>query len=360
MYKELLKDVFTKYGYNDNEQTALALAFEAMVSVYGEKEIPDIIQMFMSLPIYFSTQMSEDYFEEIHKKELNGRNAHIVYKNHINPYGVDTTPGSLYHFETIFTKDMQPCGSSIYLIVKDMVNDYQKDGYLKVFGTTINVPYLIHELNHAYAMQKPLVNVEGNKIYEKYGMFITQSSFVKNGSVFEVEEESSEDVVLEEAINELLSEKMLVNVLHLKDEAELLELLRSIKHVTSSYGPIIKYALDRVESIFGDKLMAYRKSNDFTFYNEFNEMASSGEIYKKYMEGKLPFEVFSHYLKESFMLTAKCYTYPLETYKRLQQENLIELLAPLYALKEAQGTSSLEDYEKYRETYGTKKDSSVR
>ena len=360
MYKELLKDVFITYGYNDNEQTALALALEAMASVYGEEEIPSIIQMLMSLPIHFSTKMSEEYFSEVKAEEVGDKNSHIVYKNHINPYGVDSETGSLYHYESVFDKGMQYRGSVIYLIIKDMSDDYRKDKYLQLFGTTINVPYLIHELNHAYAMQNPLVKVEGNKIYEKYGMFITKSSFSKNGDVYEVEEESVEDIILEEAINELLTDRMLINILHLESDSELNQVLRSINHITSSYGPIIKYAINRVESLFGSKLMAYRKDNDFTLYNEFNEMASSGEIYKKYMDGKIPFEVFSHYLKESFMLTAKNYTYSLEEYKRLQQSVVANMLAPLYALWEATGTSSLEEYENYLKSCGVKKESSVR
>lgn len=47
---------------------------------------------------------------------------------------------------------MDVVGEKRWIVVNDLSGKVNEEGYKKLFDTSINMPYFLHELNHAYAM----------------------------------------------------------------------------------------------------------------------------------------------------------------------------------------------------------------
>ena len=51
MEKVVLEKVIQKYNYDENLTNALLYVLDAMVSVYGEDELPSLIELLLNTPI---------------------------------------------------------------------------------------------------------------------------------------------------------------------------------------------------------------------------------------------------------------------------------------------------------------------
>lgn len=358
----LLNEIKDKYGYTDELVNAIKITIPLMVAEYGENSIDDILRLFQKTRIFATSDMGYENRKIIEKQMIGNYNSHIK-SEEIDPYqNGDSDPGSYYSFETLYDEEMNIIGEARWLVVKDMKDSFNEEGYSNLFGTTINMPYFIHEINHAFAMQNAIYRKKDNIIESKHGMYEQVQSFNKDNGQISLIEESNAHIILEEAINEKITQDMLVNLLNAKEYSEVESMLSSIKHVSSSYSSILIGLANKFSNILGkDRLMQYRKDNNKEIIDEFNLLASQGEIGKKYVDNENPFEYFSKKSFELFRLKCECYKMSIEEYSRRSKELMVGAFAPLCSYQEIKfGTTDLSKFEETRnELLGIEKEKTI-
>lgn len=349
----ILDEVAKKYGYDKDLQYALFICVQALTSYYGKDALPGILNMLENVPIHAQKTLTKEVTSTIEKMELGDLNKHIEYLEAPSPYGHDTTPGSTYNYEIIFDNDMNPTFEKRWIIVETRRDAWNGEAFYNTFGTYINLPYLLHELNHAYAMSNPYIVRNGDKIVCKHGMYISEYTIGSRDGKYTLTRTDYNDLLLEEAINEYLTNEMLCEYFKVTPD-DLCQMLRSIHYTGSSYNPIILGAAQRFIYLMGkDKIISYRINNDDTVIDEFNDMAQSSEIGKKYYTYELPFDNFTKNAMAVYLCGIDKYHHTLEEYKEMQAKNACELFGPLYAYQEElDGTMNLKSYDEYRSEVG--------
>jgi len=345
----LLKEIQNKYGYSIDLMTAIKKTIPLMVDEYGEDSIDDILRLFQKTRIFATTDMGYENRKKIENLMVGNHNSHIK-SEESDPYQNDSDPGSYYSYETLFDEEMNIIGEARWIVVQDMKDSFNANEYQNLFGTTINMPYFIHEINHAFAMQNATYTKKDNTITSKHGMYEQTHTFEKEDSKIKLTEESNSHIILEEAINEKITQDMLVKLLNVKDYSEVESLLSSIKHVTSSYSAIIIGLAEKLYNLLGkDKLLELRKNNNMEVVNEFNKLASQSDIAKKYLDGETPYDYFSKKCFELFRLKCECYKLGIEKYTKRTREVMVEGFAPLCAYQEIKlGTTDLNKFDETR------------
>lgn len=346
----LIEEVSNKYGYNEELKIAIGLTIPLMVKEYGIDKLDDIYNLFRNTKIIATSDISKEHREAIEKEMIGVANSHIIDKNDDNPYQSDKDPGSYYSYQAIYDENMNVAGEVRWLVVKDMGSSYNGEDYKNMFGTTVNMPYFIHEMGHAFAMQNPTYRKEGNKIYTKHGMYEEVISFEQKDDKVEIDSDSLNSVILEEAINEKQTQDMLVELMGVDDYKEVQEKLDSINHNTTSYGSTIIALAEKFEKVIGkDNLLKLRRDNDTSIIKEFNEIASNSEIGKKYCNGNDFYSILDQKTYGLFLLKQNCYKMPIEEYTRKAKELMLEGYAPLCAYQEVKyGTINLDVFEEVR------------
>lgn len=350
-FDNLIDEIASKYGYNEELKKAIKITIPLMVDEYGEDSFEDIIKLFKNTRIFSTTDMSLSNRERIEKLMLKNYNSHLTKSDEKDPYQTNNDPGSYYSYETIYDKDMNIIGEARWIVIKDMKGSINEKGYKDLFGTTINMPYFIHEMNHAFAMQNAIYKKKDNTISTKHGMFEQEYTFSRNGDKVELLEESNSHIILEESINEKITQNMLVKLLNAKDYKDVETKLRSFNHITSSYSAILISLAEKLETLLGkDKLLRLRKNNDQTIISEFNTLSQESDIAKKYIHDEVPYEYFSKKCFELFRLKCEGYKMSIDDYSRKSKELMAEAFIPLCAYQDQMlGTMDLEKFDSIRE-----------
>lgn len=145
-------------------------AFSIMMEEYNDLE--GIKRVFSTVWIFSVFDMSKEILDDIENIMMYGVNENIIFEEE-NAYG-NSNAGAFYRYLPLFGINMNLIGEIKYLVARDMSKLINGNGYNDLFGTTINIPYLLHELNHAYAMMNSLYKIDGDRIYSKHGMFETE------------------------------------------------------------------------------------------------------------------------------------------------------------------------------------------
>ena len=357
MLDEFLKELKEKYNYSDELMNAIRISIPVMVDTYGEDSIEEILNLFNNVRIFATDDMSSENREKIRQEMIQGRNKNIE-GEYSDPYCSSTIPGSYYSFEAIFDDNMDVIDEVKWLVVDE--NTYQAEGYKKIFGTTINIPYFLHELNHAFAMQKPVYKKENNILYTKHGMF-EDTYKIEGNKIIPL---NNTDVILEEMITELYTQRQLVKLLEKENYKEVDAILSEIHHIKTSYIPTIITVAAILEASLGKEMLTdYRKNNNLSVKEYFNSIANKSSIKDKYFKDIDAWDFISKKSFEIFQLTGDRLKYiKTETgpdgnlkvnidpkYKELQVNLYEDALAPLYAFREfKKGDVNLEVYEKER------------
>lgn len=354
MEKELLKPIIEKYQYDDNLSQALYLVLDEFVKYYGEECIPELLELLSNTKIYVRKDITPDAMKEITNIEVGDRNKHFVSGEEENAYGEDNsrTTGSAYCFEIIYDENMNVTGEQKWFVIKDNAGVVLTDKLKERFNTTINIYYLIHELNHAYAMRNPKIVQNGNVVDIKHGMYVQRFEIDKSGQIPFVSNVFSRDVIMEEALNEIDTNKMFMSLLGVDDEKQMYEQMQELSITRSNYNVILTMIMDRMTGLFGDEIRKYRMDNDTSFIEKFNETMDT-EIALGYFPRKIPFEYLSDCMKDIFVLCCDKYRHSVSEYSQLQGENMVRALAPIMAYSEhINGPQYLDKYNELRSKYG--------
>lgn len=347
---QLVNEISLKYNYDDELKQAILITIPLMVEEYGEDSLEDIIKLFKNTRIFSTPDMGYNNRKKIADSMTSKYNSHIK-SEETDPYqNGNSEPGSYYSYETIYDQNMNIVGEARWIVVKDMKDEINGQDYKQIFGTTINMPYFIHEINHAFAMQNAIYTKQGNQITSKHGMYEQVYSFSNDGESISLTEESNSHIILEEAMNEKITQDMLVSLLQAKDYTEVTDILKSINHITTSYSVILITLIEKLEKIMGkEKLLSLRKDNDMSVITEFNSFAKESEIAQKYIKEENPFNYFSKKCFELFRLKCEGYKMSIDEYEAKSKELMVEAFIPLCAYQNQKlGTIDLEKFDEIR------------
>jgi len=323
-YNKFVDEISEKYGYGEELKVAIKMAIPLMVEDYGDEQA--VLNVFNTVRIFATGDMGRENRDKIEGEMLGGVISHVSHEEG-DLYNNDRDPGSYYAYETIYDENLDVTGELRWLVVKDHANDYQGEKYKETFGTTINFPYFLHELGHAYAMQNPIYSREGNEVYAKHGMVEEKNVLVEVDGKYVSRPVEAKGVIVEEAINELHAQKQLMSYFGVDDYKSVDEKLKAIGHVTTSYSPVILSLADSMENVMD--ISSFRKDNNFEVIKEFNEKSLEGDIAKKYLSDKLPYDHLESNMYAIFDVTQTRYRMPIDEYAQKTRELMVEAQVPL-------------------------------
>lgn len=301
MYKDIIDEICDEYDYDNNLRRAIEIVFPLMVDYYNDlKGVKDV---FKSVKIFSIQDISVDSIDCISSLMMNGVNDHIVLDDSESPYGNDNLPGAFYSYEPVFDKDMNVISEKKWIVTRDTNGSRVGNRFNELFGTTINIPFFLHELNHAYGMQNPVYKKNNGKIYSKHGMFETVDEIDSFSDKIVVRRIEQKNILIEEMINESITQKMICKYLSINNYFDFLNNLNSIGYVGTSYSS----ALIRISNFFdralgSSNVMKFRKDNDYSIIDRFNMMVVKSSIYKKYCDGVIPYDYLSSKVFELFSI----------------------------------------------------------
>jgi hypothetical protein len=340
-YNEIVDEICGKYGYSEDVKNAISITLPLMVKHYGEDEKQEIIDTFYKTKIYASKSMDKETIKIIEKENMQDLNSHIIDLDDSNPYDNDSDPGSVFFSVPIYDRDMNVEGEKSWLIVKDMQDSDNGNKYMEKFGTYINIPYFIHEMGHAYGMNKPKYEKQGNIGTCKKGMYVTKDEYIKRGDKYEVKRLSSQGIIIEEMINENDTKEMLADFLNV-DKEEVTNELKKIEPIQIAYPSILINIADKFEKVVGkENLIKWRVHNDEKIQSEFNETSKNSDICKKYLSSKDPYEIFNEKTFELFKLKLNSHKIPIEEYTKKTQEAMVDSFAVLCGYQESKGNTDM-------------------
>ncbi len=332
---EFIDEVCDKYGYDEEIKIAISKIFPVMVEQYGENRKSDIIEMFNDVRIFKSKDMSkstQSKIEDIMTSNIN-KNVNFIDEN---PYEDDNEPGSYYSSLPIFNENLESTETRKWIVIKDMEGTIYGNEYKNTFGTYINIPYFIHELGHAFAMNKSKAVISGNTLHLKRGMFETISEVQNMDDKVNIIEKENKYIIIEEMLNEKETQDMLCKYMGLESYVEVNSRLNQIKHVGTSYSPVLISLANKMEEVIGrEDLLSLRVDNNMKIKENFKQMAKKSQIYKKYLNNKDAFEYLDEKIFELFKLKLSCYKMSVDQYKEQTSRKMVDAFASLCAYEES-------------------------
>ena len=329
-----LKMIKQKYNYDDE----LIKALKIVIPLFDEEPQEEIFNVINNVRIFLTEDMSLENQNKIRKEMLQDKYQEME-EPEDNMYHVETEPGSYYSYEPLFDEENNFKEEIRWLVLKkEPTAKYQS-----LFNTTINIPYLIHELEHAYMMQKPMYEKSGENTLSKHGMLFEEYSKINNT----MQPIRQEDIILEEMFTELFTQEKLVRLLKKQDYTEVSQELKNINHVNTSYNILLTKIAEIFQNTVGkERIYNYRKYNDFELREDFNETAKESNIKDKYFKKIDAWKYLSDCCTRIFGLSHNKLNYSLEEYKELQKNEMMKAFAPIHAYKEIKyNSSSLQNYE---------------
>ncbi len=339
-----LKEISEKYGYDAKLQTAIRLTIPLMLDRYQGRE-EDVFRLFREVPIFATSDMSRENRKRIEKEMTTGINEHIEEPEDVNLYGSTNDPGAYYAYDSIFDEDMNVVGERRWLVVRD-IDDKRRDAYQQLFGTTINMPYFIHEINHAFAMQHPTYRKEGNRIFSKHGMYewVQEYSKKEDGKV-KLSSVSNEDVIVEEMLNENITQDMLVQLLGVTTRQEVDKKLQEIGHIPTNYKSTLLVLGIRLEEALGRAdLDKWRIDSDLSVRERFSAISNASRVAKTYFPEEDAYKHFGNGAYEVFTLFRNCYMMDINDFGQQLMRTTCDALAPIFGYQEQMGTKTFDDY----------------
>lgn len=342
-YTKFINVVSNKYGYSNDLKRAIAITIPLMVEKFGANRLDEILSVFSDIPIYTIQNLTNEEYDRIEQEVTKDINKHVKQGEGAN-YGNDRLPGSAYNYTPIYDENMEVMGEARWIVVQEM-KGVQKAGYERLFGTSINMPYFIHEATHAFAMQKATYRKEENKIYSKHGMYETVDEIIYEDDGIREVSIQQDNLLVEELVNEKATQDMLVSFFQVEDYRQVRERLQGINHVSSNYGATLMSLAEGLELRIGtENLLKWRLDNDMSIKDNFNAIASNTEIATTYFDGYEPYAYFANKAHEIFLNNCNSYKMPLEEYKKKSAIGFVEAMAPICAYCEGIGEKDFAFY----------------
>lgn len=224
--EDIVDDVTKKFNYDEDMKMVLGKIIRATV---GDKPYEDRHRLYCVLqttPIVVLDSDKRITQEELSLKMGGNVNPHIKDKETFDQgeYGkADINGAGAFVSEPILDEDLNIIGIKKYIYVDGFdktkpLND-QRQRFLDLFGTGINVPHLIHELGHAYVSEENPYSIEGNIVTQRMGVCTNKYKITPLGNgQYESEQISNEGIFIEEGLNTNFEEETLAKYLGLSLE----------------------------------------------------------------------------------------------------------------------------------------------
>ena len=328
---EWLEQIAAKYGYNQELKNAISLTIPLMIKKYGEERKQEVFDLFENTRIFTTNDMSKDHRDEIEKEMIGNINSHLLQED-TDPYQTGNDPASYYSYQAVYDEDMNITGEVRWIVVKDMAGSYQEEAYRNLFGTSINMPYFIHEVGHAFGMQNPTYQKDGNTIYTKHGMYEQTYTYEQKDGKMKLETIKTDNILLEEIVNEKDTQDMLTDMMNVANYQEVEKKLGEIHHVESNYSTILIALASKLEKELGmENLLKFRKDNQKEIIQEFNRVVAQSDIAKKYFPNEEGYAYLANIAFELFQLSANAPKMSMDDYKLETSKLMVDGYKPLCA-----------------------------
>lgn len=329
--EEWLEQIAVKYGYSQELKKAISLTIPLLIKKYGVERKQDVFDLFENTRIFATNDMSKNHRDEIEKEMIGNINSHILQED-TDSYQTGRDPGSYYSYQAVYDEDMNITSEVRWIVVKDMMGSYQEEAYRNLFGTSINMPYFIHEIGHAFAMQNPTYQKDGNTIYTKHGMYEQTYTYEQKDGKIKLESIKNDNILLEEMVNEKDTQDMLIDMMSATNYKEVEEKLAEIHHVTTNYSVILIGLASKLEKeLEMENLLKLRRDNQKDIIQEFNRVVAQSDIAKKYFPNEEGYSYFANIAFELFKLNANAPKMSINDYKSETSKLMVEGYMPLCA-----------------------------
>ncbi len=343
---EFVDGICQKYCYSEDLNIAIKLALPLMLERYKDRT-DEVYKLFDNVRIFATDDMSAKHFAEI-EREMTGEDNHHVEEAKTDPYESERDPGAAYCFSPVYDENMNVTSEKRWLVVAD-IKGYHEDEYRALFGTSINMPYFLHELNHAFAMQNPIYKKEENCLFCKHGMYEEILEFQNSGDKVKVEHISEDDIIVEEIINEKTTQDMITKLLRCDSYREALSKLNAIGYVPSSYSATQILIAETLETTLGqEQLDKWRIDNDLTVRQRFCDASNSSQITATYCQGEDAYSFLSNTVFQMFKTSCNSFRMSVDDYGKTMRVLMFNALAPIYGYQESLGLITFDKYHDVR------------
>lgn len=347
-YGELLNyidGICKKFQYNFEMNKLLRKLFPIIIDYYGNDYYKKIIRAFFNTPIIVTKRLSKNNLEII-RNHFEQKTKPVIIEGE-EFYQGNAEPGSILGFEPIFDKECNVTDERKWIVAKDMKDTIYEELFVKYFGTTINVPFLIHEMCHVIGSLNTVYQKKDDKFYSKTGMVEELYSIDKKDDKYVLKEVFSKYFVLEEAVNELNTREILAKFL--KKPYDLIEfILKKIGNDNSTYTTSLITVAEELRSAIGkENLNRYRIDNDMNVKNKYNEEASKSIIMNEENCDKEPFDIMDFYATKLYEINCKRNDYDNISFEKLQNYYVFYSVLPSFAYKNKKGMSEY-TYQNYK------------
>lgn len=282
----ILDEICKKYGYetedkpeNKSLKTVLKRIIPCMLADYSQEDRNLFYQMLTHTPIVVTENLNEDGLKKLTNTYIGNINPHIIEddSNILDEYEKDVAPAA-YLSSPIITEDMQLMGKKSFLYTQRLLPSSKAFTFL---GTDINIPYLIHELGHAFHAEKNAYKMlEDGTLLERIGTAQFKYSFKKtsDGKILQ-NEISYSGLFLEESLNTIEEEIAMARYMGISKE-EMQKKYYEI-FVPSEYQGLMSNITEHLlEKIDPNPLKQYRLYGDETKLQPLNHLMAQTDYWK--------------------------------------------------------------------------------
>lgn len=349
-YSTFIDEIVEKYGYQDNVRRAIEIAIPLMIKKYGEHRIEEVLNVFRDVEICTFTEKTPKAYETIKERMIEGINTHVNDLTGADYGPEDHVPGSTYTYHAILDENLHVVGEKRWIAVQ-AVEGYHQSKYEEKFGTNINIPYFLHELGHAFAMQNAVYKQDGNRIYSKHGFYETVDEISYEYGKPTIRTVQEEGLLLEDIVDEKMTKDQLMDFFGITTEKELKKIMDSLPFSTNVYGGVLHLLAEQLETRLGtENLLRWRVDNDMRIKDNFSSLCNGTEIASVYFPGEDAFSFFANKINEIYInnTLAQSFKISVEEYGRLNKLAMYDAMAVICAYREAIGERDFSFYDKQR------------
>ena len=237
-YEDVVKKVSKAFNYTEELQVSLKRVLPAMLEgkSYEEKQI--FYKMLIHTPIIIC-----DDIEETSKEYFRNVNPHISEAEAPEKNRGAIVVDGRFVCMPVLDKDLNILDTKQAVFVKRVP---LQEKSVSFFGTTINIPHLIHELGHAFSSEEKHYIIKDGIIEERIGASSLKTTYEKKADGSYVAHPGiPSNVLIEETMNSLEEESAIKRYLRINEE-QLLELYNSGILQKSTYQQIPIYVMERI------------------------------------------------------------------------------------------------------------------
>lgn len=270
MEQELINNVIEeaseKYSYTEELKSVLKRIIPIMAEGKSKESRELLYQTLRTVPIFIidSERPTEEDLKGIKLKTF-GREELILQDMDRGEYNTSGPSAGAYEYDVQVDENGRPKGMQGFAYVSRL-HDSQTE-LAEIYGTTINLSHLIHELGHAWGAMKNNFTQLANNTYS-HTVGTNRETIIQDEQTGEIKIVAYEGLILEEILNTILEEDTLIKCLGIQNIDE----LNGKGYIKSRYQGLATSIGRRIIGKFGASVLdehRFRKDkNARSFLNE--------------------------------------------------------------------------------------------